>query len=147
MLNFIFIALILITLLLAYVFWIRPILAQTPKFKDFYAQEDSFWAALSLKMVGIKQKLTTVAVFVAGFVVTAYDSIISLAQQVGFDWANVQTITSRVPSWMWPIGGMLMVGLVGWFRQLSEKRTVAALEAKGIDAAAVLTPLAPAKVS
>lgn len=122
MLNWLLFILIVLTIIAAYFFWIRPALKSNPKFADIYAREKSFWAALGVKFKGIKQKLVTVFVMIAGFVVTTYDSIISLAAQVGFDWGNVQTLTSKVPPSAWPVIGMVLIGLVQWFRNLSDKR-------------------------
>jgi hypothetical protein len=84
-------------------------------------------------MSGMKQWITTVMTFMVGFVVTAYDTIINLAQQTGFQWGNVQTITSRVPQWAWPMIGMALIGLVQWFREIQNRRTAEILESKGID--------------
>lgn len=122
MLNWLLVILIILTIIAAYVFWIRPALKLNPKFAEIYAREESFWAALGVKFKGIKQKLVTAFVMIAGFVVTSYDSVVSLAAQVGFDWGNVSTLTSKVPPAAWPVIGMVLIGTVQYFRNLSDKR-------------------------
>ena len=37
----------------AYLFWVRPILRSRPAFASFYAQAESFWAALRERFAGI----------------------------------------------------------------------------------------------
>ena len=49
MLTWLLVTLIILTLIATYVFWIRPALKARPSFAEFYAREDSFWAALSAK--------------------------------------------------------------------------------------------------
>lgn len=127
------IVLIIFTVATAYWFWIRPVLKKHPTFADYYAREEGFFSALKLKLSGMKQWLTTVATMSAGFVVTVYDTIISLADQAGFQWGNVQTITSRVPSWAWPIIGMALIGLVQWFREISNRRVAKVMQENGVD--------------
>lgn len=88
------------------------------------------WGAFSAKFSGLKQKLTTAVVMIAGFVVSSYDFIAPLASQSGVD---VTKLTERVPAQVWPIIGMVLIGLVQYFRNLSDKRTDEVLVAKGID--------------
>lgn len=133
MLVLLFLGLLVVTLLVAYIGWIRPALKVQPTFASYYAKEDSLWAALSAKFAGLKQKLVTAAVLIMGFVVSAYDVIISATQASGFDWGNVSTLTSKVPAWAWPLIGMALIKLVQYFRDLGERRTIDALEQQGID--------------
>lgn len=130
MLNLLLFALILATLLAAYLFWIRPVLKTKPSFATYYAREESVWTALNIKFSGLKQKMTTALVMIAGFVVSAYDLIAPLAAQSGVD---VTKLTERVPPQVWPIIGMVLIGLVQYFRNLSDNRTNEVLVAKGID--------------
>lgn len=142
MLTWLLVILIILTAAAAYAFWIRPVLRKRPAFAEYYAQEESWWAAARLKLSGMKQWLTTVFTIAAGFVVTAYDAIISLAQQTGFQWGNVQTITSKVPSWAWPIIGMALIGMVQWFREIGNRRAEEAIRESGADPSkALIEPL------
>jgi hypothetical protein len=133
MLTWLLIALIVFTLIVTYLFWIRPILKTKPSFATYYAREGSVWAALDIKFSGLKQKATTALVLVIGFVVSAYDAIVSFAAQAGFDWGHITTLSSKVPSWAWPLIGMALIKLVQYFRDLQDKRTAEVLVAKGID--------------
>jgi hypothetical protein len=137
MLNLLLFTLIVFTLIVTYLFWIRPVLKTKPSFAAYYAQEDSVWGAFSAKFGGLKQKLTTAFVMMAGFVVTSYDIIAPLAAQSGVD---VTKLTTRVPPQAWPIIGMVLIGLLQYFRYLGDKRTTEVLVAKGIDPASVLNP-------
>ncbi len=137
MLTWLLVALIAFTLIVTYLFWIRPVLKTRPPFAAYYAEEGTLWAAFSAKFGGLKQKLTTALVMIAGFVVSAYDIIVPLAAQSGVD---VTKLTERVPPQMWPVIGMVLIGLVQYFRNLGDKRTAAVLVAKGIDPASVLNP-------
>ncbi len=130
MLTWLLVALILFTLVLTYLFWIRPVLKTRPSFAEFYAREDSFWAALSAKFGGLKQKLTTAFVMIAGFVVSAYDFLAPIFAQSGVD---VTTITSKIPPQAWPLIGMALIALVQYFRNIADKRVDEKLEARGID--------------
>jgi hypothetical protein len=120
--NWLLTGLIVSTLAATYVFWIRPLLKTTPTLGHFYAQEESFWQALNFKLGGLKQKLTTVAVMVTGFVVSAYDILAPLMEESGI---QVETLTSKVPPQAWPVIGMVVIGLVQYFRKLSDKRDLA----------------------
>src|ERR1035437_1306359 len=114
--------LIVSTLAATYVFWIRPLLKTVPTLGHFYAQEESFWQALNFKLGGLKQKLTTMAVFAAGFIVEAYDILSPLMAETG---VQVETLTSKVPAQLWPVIGMAVIGLVRYFRYLSDKKNLA----------------------
>lgn len=119
MLTWLLVLLIVLTLIAIYVFWIRPVLKTRPSFAQYYAQADSFWAALDLKFNGLKQKLTTALVMGAGFVVSAYDFLAPLFAQAGVD---VTTILPKVPPQAWPLIGMALIALVQWFRNMADKR-------------------------
>ncbi len=130
MLTWLLVVLIVFTLISTYAFWIRPVLKTRPSLAEFYAREDSFWAAISLKFGGLKQKLTTAFVMIAGFVVSAYDFLAPLFAQSGVD---VTTITSKIPPQAWPLIGMALMALVQYFRNLADKRIDQKLEDRGID--------------
>ena len=55
-------------------FWIDPILKCRPAFRDIYAQERNFFAALKEKLQGIKQKLSSAVVICASGAVTPLSS-------------------------------------------------------------------------
>lgn len=130
MLNLLLFALILFTVVVTYLFWIRPVLKEKPSLSEYYDREGTLFAALNVKFAGIKQKATTAIVMIAGFVVSAYDFLAPLVAQSGVD---VTTLSSKVPPTLWPIIGMALIALVQWFRNLSDKRTEEVLESKGID--------------
>lgn len=123
MINWLLALLIVLSVVTVYVFWIRPILKTQPKFMEFYAQEQSFWGALVLKSAGLKQRITTALIFIAGFVVEAYDNLAPLFSQAGVD---VTKIAPKIPQEMWPLITMGTLGLVMYFRKLSEDRQAAA---------------------
>lgn len=128
MLTWLLVVLIVLTLVATYVFWIRPILKTRPSLMQYYEREESLWAALSLKVSGLKQKLTTAVVMISGFVVSAYDFLAPLFAQSGVD---VTTITSKIPAQAWPLIGMALIALVQYFRNLGDKRAAADTDAKG----------------
>lgn len=130
MLIWLLVILIVLTLIATYVFWVRPILKTRPSLAEYYAREDSLWAALSMKVSGLKQKLTTAIVMIAGFVVSAYDFLAPLVASSGVD---ITTITSKIPPQAWPLIGMALIALVQYFRNLGDKRTAAVLIENGID--------------
>lgn len=114
-----FVLLLVATVALIYVFWIRPMLSQRPSFRDFYDREDSFWSACRAWTSGLKQKLTTVTVVGGGSVVSLYDFTAPLVSQAGVD---VTKLTDRVPSWCWPLLTMALLGLVQYFRNLNDAK-------------------------
>lgn len=110
-------ALFVLCVVVAYWFWVRPWLKARPALADFYAREASFFAAFRLKFAGLKQKLTTLIVTVAGVFVTLHDQIAPMLGSV-----DTSAIVAKVPSWAWP---MIVIGvtlLLQWFRGLSDKR-------------------------
>ena len=46
-----------LALLGAYVYWVRPVLRSRAEFRSFYAQTNSWLAAIRLRFAGIKGKL------------------------------------------------------------------------------------------
>lgn len=108
---------ILITAIVIYIFWIRPLLKQTPTFKSLYEENGSFWSAIRLKLQGLKQKLTAAFLIFASLTVELYDHI--LPAMTGVD---ITPLTSKVPQWLWPIIAISGVALLNYFRSLSDKR-------------------------
>jgi len=117
--NWLMAALIAATVVSVYWVWVRPALRDKPSLKEFYEREESLWAAVRLKLAGLKQKLTAAVVFVAGVVVAAYDQIAPMMLEAGVD---VQSLSDKIPSKAWPFILMGLVGLLQYFRSLSDKR-------------------------
>ncbi|MBM3526841.1 MAG: hypothetical protein FJX62_02015 [Alphaproteobacteria bacterium] len=105
------------TLIAIYAFWIRPILQSRPAFRELYDKEENFFAALREKLKGIKQKLSSVIVIVAGAAVTGYDFFAPIISGV-----DMSSLTSRVPSWAWPLVLISLTALFQFLRNLADKR-------------------------
>ena len=103
-------------------FWIDPILKCRPAFRDVYAQEHNFFAALKEKLQGIKQKLSSAVVICASGAVTAYDFINPIISGV-----DVTPLTSHVPSWAWPLVLISTTALFQFLRNLADSRHKAEL--------------------
>ncbi len=98
-------------------FWIDPILKCRPAFRDVYAQEHNFFAALKEKLQGIKQKLSSAVVICASGAVTAYDFINPIISGV-----DITPLTSQVPSWAWPLVLISTTALFQFLRNLADSR-------------------------
>lgn len=105
------------TLVAIYAFWIRPILQSRPAFRELYDKEESFFAALREKLKGIKQKLSSAIVIVASAAVTGYDFFAPIVSGV-----DVSALTSRVPSWAWPLVLISLTALFQFLRNLADNR-------------------------
>ena len=105
------------TLVAIYAFWIRPILQSRPAFQELYQKEESFFAALRAKLKGIKQKLSSAIVIIASAAVTGYDFLAPIVSGV-----DVSGLTSRVPSWAWPLILISVTALFQFLRNLADKR-------------------------
>lgn len=123
-------ALIIFTLGVGYFVGVRPLLRNTPTFKAAYDAEEGFWSAVDAKFGGIKQKLTTVAVTIAGLGVVAHDQVSSLLTQAGFDVGTLGTqVLPDVPGWFWPLASIATLWLVQRFRNLADVAARANAEA------------------
>lgn len=123
-------ALIAFTLGVAYVFGLRPILKATPTFAEFYATEESFFAAFSGKFSGLKQKVTTLLLSSAASVVLLYDSAVPLLGTLGIDVSQLPvTLLPSVPQWVWPIATLAVLWLINKFRSLADANARANAEA------------------
>lgn len=118
--------LITTTLIIIFVFWIRPLLKQTPAFKALYDREESFFAALRLKVQGSKQKLTAAFITFASSAVMIYNTITPAMTGV-----DITPLTSHVPTWAWPLLAIGFTALMNYFRTLADEN-----HAKKIDALA-----------
>jgi len=101
----------------AYLFWVRPILRSRPAFANFYAQSDSFWAAVRERFAGIKGKLAAAIGMAASAVVYLHDFLVPVA--TGIDW---QPILTMLPDWAWPLILFGAFALIKWFRALTDRR-------------------------
>lgn len=115
--------LIIATAIAAYVFWVRPVLKQTPALKELYEKEASWWAAISDKLTGAKQKLTTAFLTVASMSVMFYDSIVPAMTGV-----DITPLTSQIPQWAYPLILIGVTWLLNYFRSLADKRNLKELE-------------------
>jgi hypothetical protein len=105
------------TIVAVYWFWIRPILKSRPAFAEFYAREESVFAAAREKLKGIKQKLSSVIVIAASAAVGGYDFITPIVSGV-----DVSSIAAQVPSWAWPIVLICITALFQFLRNLADSR-------------------------
>lgn len=140
--NYLFPVLIVFTGIVAYLFFIRPALRTTPFFRDLYDAEAGFWATINIKLTGVKQKLTTIALSAMSFIVLMHDQLAPLVTQAGIDPSQ---ILPKVPSWAWPLIIMGVLWLVQHFRNVADKAARANAEAL-INSGQVLAAPAPGLV-
>ncbi len=114
MLTFIF---VVATFVAIYWFWIRPVLKSRPAFRELYEREESFFVALREKLKGIKQKLSSATVIAASAAVSGYDFFTPIVTGV-----DVSSLTSKVPSWAWPLVLISLTALFQFLRNLADKR-------------------------
>jgi hypothetical protein len=114
--------LVFATLIAIYAFWIRPILASRPEFRELYDKQENFLAALREKFKGIKQKLSSAIVIAASVAVAGYDFFAPIVSGV-----DVSSLTSRVPSWAWPLVLIATTALFQFLRNLADNRHEAEL--------------------
>jgi hypothetical protein len=127
MLSIFSIAFFLIGVGLAYAVVVRPLLHSQPSLAAYYARVDSFWAAVSAKLSGIRTKLLAGLLMLASFLVGMHDFLLPIA--MGVDWSP---LTDELPPWAWPIMSFALGALFYWLRQLTPKtqdRQMAAVEA------------------
>jgi hypothetical protein len=115
--------LMIATVVAVYWFWIRPILKSRPAFAEFYAREESVFAAIRDKFKGIKQKLSSVIVIAASAAVSGYDFITPIVSGI-----DVSSIAAQVPSWAWPIVLICITALFQFLRNLADSRHKEELE-------------------
>ena len=106
-----------IALLGAYVYWVRPVLRSRPELRAFYAQTDSWLAAIRLRFAGIKGKLAAAISMAATAIVAFHDFI--LANAFGIDWTPVHDL---LPAWAWPFILFADFWLISKFRQMTDHR-------------------------
>ena len=105
-----------------YSLWLRPLLRSRPSLKDFYARSDSIWKTIWLKVAFLKTKLLAGFLMMASGLIGAYDFImphlLTISTTAGIDW---EPLTSKVPSYAWPIVSFCMAGLFYWLRNVTAK--------------------------
>jgi membrane protein implicated in regulation of membrane protease activity len=106
-----------IVIVLAYLYWIRPLLHSRPELKDVYARSDGLWSALRLRFAGIKTLLTAAIGMAASAIVALHDFLLPLA--TGVDWTPVRDL---LPAWAWPFILFAMFALISAFRRMTERR-------------------------
>ena len=124
--DLLFPALVIFTLGVVYAFALRPALKQNPKFAELYTKEGGLFSAINNKLGGLKQKLTTIFVSLASFLVLAHDQIAPLVTQAGVDPSQ---ILPKIPAWAWPVMTMVVLWLIQYFRSLADRKAVSNAEA------------------
>jgi hypothetical protein len=137
--SYLFPTLVGFTLIVAYVFGIRPALKQNPALKSLYDTEGTVRHALAAKLGGLKQKLTTIFLTVGGFLVVAHDELQPLMQQAGVEPSQ---ILPKVPTWVWGVSSIAILWLIQYFRNQADKQARANAEAL-LDAGHPLAAAAP----
>jgi len=115
--NYLLPALIVFTVAVAYWFGVRPVLRETPVLRDLYDTEASYFKAVAIKFSGVKQKLTTIFLSAASFIVLAHDELAPLVTQAGVDPSQY---LPKVPTWAWPLITLAVLWLVQYFRSLAD---------------------------
>jgi hypothetical protein len=110
------------TLVAVYWFWIRPILKSRPAFGDLYRKEVDFFAAVSAKFAGIKQKLSSAIVIAASAAVSGYDFFAPIVSGV-----DISSLAAKVPSWAWPLILISITAIFQFLRNLADNRHTAEL--------------------
>ena len=124
--DLLFPALVVFTLGVVYVFALRPALKQNPKFAELYTKEGGLFSAINNKLGGLKQKLTTIFVSLASFLVLAHEQIAPLVTQASVDPSQ---ILPKIPAWAWPVMTMVILWLIQYFRSLADRKAVSNAEA------------------
>ena len=124
--DLLFPALVVFTLGVVYAFVLRPALKLNPKFTELYTKEEGVFSAINDKLGGLKQKLTTIFVSLASFLVLAHDQIAPLVTQAGVDPSQ---ILPKIPAWAWPVMTMVILWLIQYFRSLADRKAVSNAEA------------------
>lgn len=122
--------LIAATLVVAYAFGIRPILRQNPALSQFYETEEGWFAAVNAKLSGLKQRIATVLISTAGFIVLIHDQLAPILQAVGVDPQELpKQFLPTVPAYVWPVLTVGVLWLIQHFRDLADKQARANAEA------------------
>lgn len=115
------IAFFTVALVAAYFYFVRPVLRSRSRFKDFYAQTDSWLEALHLRFAGIKGKLATAISMAITAIIALHDFV--LGNAIGIDWTPVRDL---LPAWAWPFILLADFWLISKFRQMTDRRQAGA---------------------
>jgi len=120
--NAVLIILIAATAITTYINFVRPVLKRTATFSELYTAEGDVFRAVKKKFAGLKQRLATIAIAGASFVVAAYDSIQPYFVQSGIQLQNIHSLAAKVPAQAWPfiLGGSSL--LLMYLRKLADDR-------------------------
>jgi hypothetical protein len=108
-------SLLVLALALVYVLIVRPILQQQPLLSAAFKAEASLWDQVQAKLTGFRTKLAARLLAIAGILVGAYDKLLPLIS--GQDWTP---LTAKLPSWLLPVGTVLIAWLFNWLREITE---------------------------
>lgn len=137
MFDLLFYGMIVATVIVSYLVWVRPLLKKNPKLTALFAAEDNYRAAWCAKFAGIKQRLLHAFLMLATAVVYMHDKI--APQLTGVDVTPIMTkIEAYVPSWGWPLIMIGVISLLDYFRKIADRETDAKI--------AAITPPAPPTV-
>ena len=106
-----------VTIVVVWFFWINPVLKMTPAFSELYESHGKFSTAAREKFAGIKQRLTVAMSFAASAIVFLWDFFYPIVTSV-----DTSAITSRVPSWLYPLIMIGVLGLIAMFRNFADRR-------------------------
>lgn len=112
-----FIASLVLSAIVTYIFWIRPILRENPKLKHLYDREEEYFPAIKAKFAGIKGKLTVALTFIAASSIELYDWASPMLSGI-----DTTGISDKIPGWAWPLISFALVALMNYFRKLADKR-------------------------
>lgn len=108
--------LVAITLVLLWLFIVRPLLAEQPLLAPAFAAEASFIDKARAKITGWRTKIVARLIAIAGIVVGFYDQILPLA--MGQDWTP---LTAKLPSWSLPVGMLAVSYLVIKLKDMTKR--------------------------
>lgn len=106
-----------LSVVLGYLFWVRPYLKTRPGCIHFYERTDSIWSAIRLRFQGIKGQIATGLAKGAAVVLMLHDQLIPYV--TGVDWTP---ITQNVPPMAWPIITFAAFWFIGKCREWAESR-------------------------
>lgn len=108
---------LVLSLIFAYWYWIRPVLRERPGCLEFYNHTDNFWAAVNIRFQGLKGKIATGVAKAATIIVLLHDQVIPAA--TGVDWSP---LVGQVPGWAWPLITFFAFWFIGKCREWAEAR-------------------------
>lgn len=88
-----------LSLLLAYIFILHPLLRDQPAFSQQFKDQATLWNKFIAKLTGWRSKIATRLLALTGLIVGLYDTAVPL--MMGQDWTP---ITRKLPDWVFPVG-------------------------------------------